>query len=193
VSRGEDVTIGGLLVAEYEQIKSEQRSRIGFRDNLLYATLASMAAIIAAVLRREGQTELLLLLPPVSVLLGWTYLVNDEKISAIGRYIRDELAPRLAALTGDHSEGDERVRLFGWEVAHRSDGRRVPRKYLQLAVDLLTFCVAPVAAVVVFWSAEPRSLALIAVSLAELAAVAVLAVQIVVYADLRKASRDSSP
>lgn len=98
VSRGEDVTVGGLLMAEYEQIKSEQRSRIGFRDNLLYATLASMAAVITAVLRKDGQTELLLLLPPVSVLLGWTYLVNDEKISAIGRYVRDELTPKLAAL-----------------------------------------------------------------------------------------------
>jgi hypothetical protein len=180
-------------VAEYEQIKSEQRSRIGFRDNLLYATLASMGAVIAAVMRRDGQTELLLLLPPVSVLLGWTYLVNDEKISAIGRYIRDELAPKLLVLTEERGEGDERIRPFGWEAAHRSDRGRVPRKYLQLAVDLLTFCGAPVAAVVVFWAAEPRSLSLIAVSVGELAAVAVLAVQIVVYADLRKESRDSSP
>ncbi|MCH6163242.1 hypothetical protein [Streptomyces marispadix] len=193
MSRGEDVTIGGLLVAEYEQIKSEQRSRIGFRDNLLYATLASMGAVIAAVVRRDGQTELLLLLPPVSVLLGWTYLVNDEKISAIGRYIREELAPRLLVLTDERGEGDERLQPFGWEVAHRGDARRAPRKYLQLGVDLLTFCVAPVAAVVVFWAAEPRSMALIAVSLAELAAVAVLAVQITVYADLRKAPRESPP
>lgn len=66
------------------------------------------------------------------------------------------------------------------------------RKYLQLAVDLITFSVGPVAAVVVFWAARPRSVVLIAVSVAELAAVAVLAGQIVVYADCRKAPRESS-
>lgn len=38
------------------------------------------------------------MLPPVSVILGWTYLVNDEKISAIGRYVR-----------GDHADGGKRA------------------------------------------------------------------------------------
>jgi hypothetical protein len=36
----------------------------------------------------------LLLLPPVSLILGWTYLANDEKISTIGRYIRGECPVR---------------------------------------------------------------------------------------------------
>lgn len=85
-----------LLVAEYERIKDEQKSRIGFRDNLIYVTLASMAGVIAAALQPRGHSGLLLLLPPASLVLGWTYLVNDEKISAIGRYIRTDLGPRLA-------------------------------------------------------------------------------------------------
>ncbi|MFL1906122.1 hypothetical protein ACJWDR_44690 [Streptomyces tauricus] len=173
-------------MAEYERIKGEQQARIGFRDNLLYATLASMAAIIAAVLQGDGQAALLLLLPPVSVLLGWTYLVNDEKISAIGRYVREELAPQLATLAKGLKQGSGHVQVFGWEVAHRSDHRRVSRKCLQLAVDLITFCVAPVAAVVVFWAAGPRRVPLVAVSAIELAAIAVLAVQIVLYADLNR-------
>jgi hypothetical protein len=184
VSASEDVTVGGLLVAEYQQVKGEQQARIGFRDNLLYATLASMAAVIAAVLQRDGQTALLLLLPPVSMLLGWTYLVNDEKISAIGRYVREELAPQLATLTKGQKQGTGHVLVFGWEVAHRSDRRRLSRKWLQLAVDLTAFCVAPVAAVVVFWAAGPSRLPLVAVSAVELAAIGVLAVQIVLYADL---------
>jgi hypothetical protein len=86
VSSGDDAIAGKLLISEYEQVKEEQRARIGFRDNLLYATLASMAAIIGLTLQKAGRVELLLLLPPISVLLGWTYLVKDEKISAIGRY-----------------------------------------------------------------------------------------------------------
>src|SRR5579859_57270 len=91
----EEITAAQVLLVEYEQIKGEQRSRIGFRDNLLYASLVAMAGVVAAALNTKGRADLLLLLPPVSALLGWTYLVNDEKISAIGRYIRTDLAPRL--------------------------------------------------------------------------------------------------
>lgn len=190
VLMSENVTVGGLFIAEYEQIKEEQRARIGFRDNLLYATLASMAAIIAATLQTGGHTELLLLIPPVSVLLGWTYLVNDEKISAIGQYVREELAPQLAALAHGSNEGQRRVRVFGWEVTHRSDRRRTSRKYLQLAVDLLTFCAAPIAAVLVFWVVGRCPAPLIVVSVLEVAAVTVLALQLVWYADLARTRVD---
>ncbi|GAB2622279.1 hypothetical protein GCM10027168_62800 [Streptomyces capparidis] len=189
MSTGDDITVSGLLVAEYERVKQEQQARIGFRDNLLYATLASMAAVVAAVLQRDGQAELLLLFPPVSLLLGWTYLVNDEKISAIGRYVREELAPQLVALTTGQRQGiSGQVQVFGWETAHRSDDRRVSRKRLQLAVDLITFCVAPLAALLVFWTTGPMTIALVTVSAVELAAIAVLAVQIAVYADLQGTS-----
>ncbi|MFF3686906.1 hypothetical protein [Streptomyces sp. NPDC002187] len=183
MAAGEQVTAAGLLITEYERIKDEQRARIGFRDNLLYATLASMAAVIAAALQGDRRLELLLLLPPVSVVLGWTYLVNDDKISAIGRYVRDELRPRLVALTD--GRGDACV--FGWEIAHRNDRRRTSRKWLQLAVDLLAFCLAPVAAVVVFWTVGPVGAPLLAVSLAELVVIAVLGWQIVLYADVKGA------
>ncbi|MFH8370047.1 hypothetical protein [Streptomyces sp. NPDC018031] len=176
----EDTLAGRLLVVEYEQVKEEQRARIGFRDNLLYATLASMAAIITFTLQKSGHVELLLLLPPASVFLGWTYLVNDEKISAIGRYIREELDPRLTALVPTHS------RVFGWETAHRSDRRRVSRKRLQLGVDLLIFCAAPLAALVVYWSYGPVTAVLLTVSLVESALIAVLGAQIARYADLRR-------
>lgn len=179
-----DITVGKLLVLEYERIKDEQKTRIGFRDNLVYATLASMAAVIAATLNARGQANLLLLLPPVSVLLGWTYLVNDEKVSAAGRYIRTEIAPRLSVLVPDGST------VFAWETVHRSDPRREMRKMLQLAVDLSTFCVAPLAALVVFWDCGPRTATFMVVSLAETVVVAVLAVQIILYSDLRKHQDD---
>lgn len=90
----EGVSVGQLLLAEYQSVKDEQKARIGFRDNLLYVTLAVAAAIVAAAAQTK-QASMLLALPPVCIVLGWTYLVNDEKISAIGRYVRDELGPRL--------------------------------------------------------------------------------------------------
>ncbi|GHI04887.1 hypothetical protein AQI88_24630 [Streptomyces cellostaticus] len=171
-----DVTVGQLLLAEYQTIKDEQKTRIGFRDNLLYVTLTVVAAVIAAAAQAK-QTEMLLALPPVCVVLGWTYLVNDQKISAIGAYVRRELGPRLATMV--QVEGAE---VFRWEVAHRGDARRVSRKVVQCLVDLLAFCVVPLSALVVYWGGGDTSAGLLFLSVAEALTVAGLGVHIVLYA-----------
>lgn len=174
----EEITTSKLLLCEYERIKDEQKSRIGFRDNLIYATLVSAAAVIAAILPQQGRTSMLLLLPPVSFVLGWTYLVNDEKISAIGRYIRNQLAPQLMALRGDATP------IFQWEIVHRNDPRRVSRKFLQLLVNLTTFVIPSAVALVIYWVNARATTPLLTLSVAEAAALAVLAVQIILYADV---------
>jgi hypothetical protein len=167
-----------VLLMEYERLKDEQKTRIGFRDSLIYATLASLAGVIAATLNDRGHAALLLLLPPVCVVLGWTYLVNDEKVSAIGRYLRADLAHALGELAPDGAT------IFGWETAHRRDARRRSRKLLQLGVDVATFCLPGLTAVVIFWVNGPQTVPFMTVSVAETAAVLTLAVQIVRYADL---------
>ncbi|MHC5905468.1 hypothetical protein ACVNF4_16445 [Streptomyces sp. S6] len=172
----QDVTVGQLMLAEYENIKDEQKARIGFRDNLLYVTLTVVAAVIAAAAQAK-RAEMLLALPPVCVVLGWTYLVNDEKISAIGRYVREELGPRLAELASPGAG----LTAFGWEVAHRGDVRRASRKWLQLAVDLLAFCVVPLAALAVFWVEPSGGPLLVVLSGVEALTVVGLGAQIVVY------------
>lgn len=174
------VSTSELIISEYEAIKSEQRLRIGFRDNLIYATLASLATIIAAALHFQDHAKLLLLLPPALIILGWTYLVNDEKVSAIGRYIRRDLAPRLKELTGADSP------VFGWEGAHRDDTHRMSRKYLQLGVDLATFCLPALLAIIAYWIVGPITPLFMALSLLEFGGVSVLVTQIIIYADLAK-------
>jgi hypothetical protein len=167
-----------ILIAEYERLKEEQNSRIGFRDGLVYATLVAMAGVVAATFNAPQRTGLLLLLPPVCLLLGWTYLANDEKVSAIGRYLRTDLAVRLAPLV---SEGTV---IFGWEVAHRVDARRRSRKALQMGLDLATFCLPALIALIIFWVSVPPGWPFLAVSAAEALAALGLASQIVWYADL---------
>ena len=174
----DEITTAELLKAEYDQLKQEQRGRITVRDNLMYATLGSMALVVAAALQAKGHANLLLLLPPVTVILGWTYLVNDEKISAIGRYVRDDLGPELEARTADKAP------LFGWEKAHRTGPRRTSRKAMQLGVDLGTFCVPAVAAILVFWVNGPLTGWFVTVSIAEAMLVGMLAWQIVRHAEL---------
>ncbi|GEJ97733.1 hypothetical protein TNCT1_00100 [Streptomyces sp. 1-11] len=171
-----DIGVGQLLLAEYQTIKDEQKTRIGFRDNLLYVTLTVVAAVIAAAAQAK-QTAMLLALPPVCVVLGWTYLVNDQKISAIGAYVREELGPRLAATV--------RVRdaeVFRWETAHRGDARRVSRKAAQCVVDLLAFCVVPLSALIVYWVGDDVPPGLATLSVLEAASVTGLGVYIVQYA-----------
>ncbi|TDD02000.1 hypothetical protein [Nonomuraea diastatica] len=172
-----EVTTGAVLLAEYDAIKREQAARTGLRDNLLYATLTASAAI-AALTATADRTELLTLLPLACLVLGWTYLMNDHAISAIGRYVRTDLQPRLTGLLATPTP------LFGWEHAHRRDRRRLSRKRLQLGADLTAFCLPPLAALTVLWTTGPHPPAVLAISLAELAAVAVLATQIIRYADL---------
>ncbi|MFE9989168.1 hypothetical protein ACFYRK_20145 [Streptomyces sp. NPDC005381] len=178
--RASGITVGQLLLTEYQTIKDEQKTRIGFRDNLLYVTLAAVTAVIAAASQAK-QPQMLLALPPVCVVLGWTYLVNDEKISAIGAYVRTELRPRLAAATGSPDTAEA---VFQWETVHRSDARRRSRKLTQCAVDQGAFCAVPLAALVVYWVQGDGGALLIGLSVIEALAVAGLAVQILVYAGM---------
>ncbi|MFF4753539.1 hypothetical protein ACWD5R_10065 [Streptomyces sp. NPDC002514] len=169
-----DVTVGQLLLTEYQTVKDEQKTRIGFRDNLLYVTLTVVAAVVAAA-AQAGQPAMLLALPPVCVVLGWTYLVNDQKISAIGAYVREDLGPRLARL----ADTDE---AFAWESAHRTDARRRTRKALQCVIDLLAFCLVPLAGLTVYWAAGATGGGLLAMSVVEAMAVLGLGVQVLSYA-----------
>ncbi|WP_406395600.1 hypothetical protein [Streptomyces sp. NBC_00887] len=172
----EDVTESKLLLAEYDRIKEEQKTRIGFRDNLLYFTLAASTAVLAITVQ-SGRAQLLLAAPVVCLVLGWTYLVNDEKISAVGYYIRDQLGPRLAELSGAHGT------VFGWEIYHRDDASRTTRKRLQTAVDLFTYVALPMICVTAFWCSPAVPPLLVIVSLAQTVALAVLGWQFLRYAE----------
>ncbi|MCA1218570.1 hypothetical protein [Streptomyces sp. 8L] len=172
----EDVTESRLLLVEYDRIKEEQKTRIGFRDNLLYFNLAASTAVLTLTVQSR-QAQLLLTVPVICLVLGWTYLVNDEKISAVGCYIRDQLAPRLAELAGAQGA------VFGWEIYHRHDTSRATRKRLQTAVDLFTYVALPVICMAVFWCSPAPRPYLVALSLAQTLALAVLAWQFLRYAE----------
>ena len=67
------ISVGHVLLAEYKAMKQEQLARISTRDNLMYVTLASLAAVVAAAIQLK-HPALLLLIPPVCLVLGWTYM-----------------------------------------------------------------------------------------------------------------------
>lgn len=158
---------------EYEQLKEEQRQRIASRDNLVYATLVAVGAVGAAAL--QASSLMLLLLPPVCVILGWTHATNDRKVWEIGRYLRRTLAVQLAA---------EPLRLpFAWETVHRTgDGYR-RRQAVQSAVTLLTFCGPGFVAIGVNVAAAGSSAMIAVVVVAETVAMAALAYVVLTNVD----------
>ncbi|MFD7510537.1 hypothetical protein ACFV5N_14545 [Streptomyces sp. NPDC059853] len=172
----EDITESKLLLAEYDRIKEEQKTRIGFRDNLLYFTLAASTAVLAITVQ-SGHTPLLLAIPAICLVLGWTYLVNDEKISAIGCYIRDRLGPRLAELSAAQGA------VFGWEIYHRDDASRGTRKRIQISVDLFTYVALPVICVTAFLCSPSVQPLLVIVSFGQTFAQVVLGWQFLRHAE----------
>ena len=170
-----------VLLAEYNCLKSEQAQRIGFRDNLLYVTLGVFGAVVSFAVSAPGNYYALLVIPWVCVILGWTYIVNDEKISSIGRYIRYELAAKVKACTGN----DAPEKLLGWEVAHRDDKHRKRRKIQQLIVDEITFVFSGLIALGAFWfMATNPPLGVTFLSWIEFLLLVALGVEIFIYADL---------
>ncbi|MDQ1036459.1 hypothetical protein QFZ75_002875 [Streptomyces sp. V3I8] len=163
----DDVTESKILLAEYDRLKEEQKTRIGFRDNLLYFTLAAATAVVA-ITAQSGRSRLLLCVPAICLILGWTYLVNDEKISVIGYYVRDRLGPRLGELTSAQGA------LFEWEVYHRNVAGRTVRKRLQTAVDLFTYLVLPMVCTTAFWCSPVVPPLLVLASVGQTLALAVL-------------------
>ncbi|MBE9065284.1 hypothetical protein IQ260_01305 [Leptolyngbya cf. ectocarpi LEGE 11479] len=173
-----------ILMDEYRVLKAEQSMRIGFRDNLLYVTLGLFGAIASFAFTNTQGYNAFLVIPWVCLVMGWTYLINDEKISAIGRYVRHTLEKRISDLIG--GSADEQY-LFGWETAHRDDPRRKRRKYTQLVIDQITFVVSGLMALIVFWIlASTVSAFTIILSAIEAIFLIILGLRIADYADLAK-------
>jgi len=196
----EQQQILGVYLLEYEKLKDEQTERIGFRDNLLYFTLGIYGAVLALALGEQESpiaSYALLVLPWVSLILGWTYLINDQKITAIGQYVRYNLAEKISELTGKAGEGVEAVEsIFGWEIYHRGDKCRKRRKIEQWIIDEIAFVLSGIFALGAFWyqmSSETLLLDGIQVlravrflSLIEFVLLVVLGIEMFLYADLDK-------
>jgi hypothetical protein len=166
-----------VLRDELKVLKDEQRDRIRARDNLIYSLIVAIAAVAGGT--KFAGSAVALLLPPVALALGWTYLVNDQKVTAIGRYLRTDLAPRISTLVG--------ADVLRWETAHRTDRRRCQRKGIQLGVDLIVFVLPAVTAISWYWASGPTNPVLILASVVEALAVATAAWQVIAYAEIKAA------
>jgi len=174
-------TLLDIYMMEYQKLKDEQVARIGFRDNLIYATLVAIGAILSFALADVANARALLILPLATFVLGWTYLVNDEKISALARYIRTDLTNRMRLLSPELQ-----TTILNWERNSAQDKRRLRRKILQFVINESLFVGAGVAAMLAYFSsgAAVSPLALWVATLESIFLI-VLAIEIVVYAEFK--------
>jgi len=135
-----------IILLEYEKLKEEQISRISTRDSLIYITLGIFGAIFSFSVLNNQYLYSLLIIPVVSFVLGWVYITNDEKISNIGKYIREDLFKAIK----EEAPNIKDDYLLHWEIKHRSDELRIFRKITQFFVDLTTFSASSFASIAIF-------------------------------------------
>ena len=122
-----------LLILEYEKLKDEQRARITIRENLFYTALLVTGGIFSALLTIRGVDVGYLVLTPILFIISNAYYYNDEIISRINLYIRQDLGPQLAAASGLPPEN-----VFQWESFTRNT-RRIRRRLYQFAANFLLY------------------------------------------------------
>jgi hypothetical protein len=117
----------GAYLVEYTKLKEEQCQRIHFRDNLRYVNLVAVGVVASWALSEKHHAIAWLLIPWLTSILGWTYLMNAVQVRLIRRYIVERLTPLV-------SDGDDDG-TFGWETYHRDY-----KDYgVQVAFDEATF------------------------------------------------------
>jgi hypothetical protein len=171
-----------IYLIEYEKLKQEQIQRISIRDNLIYANLIAITGVVSVVVSDIARIPVLLVLPIVCITLGWTYLTNDAKISASGRYIRTIFSDKVRKLI----QSDDPA-LFGWEIATRLDKRRRGRKIIQFFVDEFVFIIPGIIAILIFWQSTSATLLLLKwIAGIEALFLFTLGLQILSYAEFKK-------
>lgn len=136
-----------FLVKEYEKLKDEQHKRIEFRDQMIFITLGAIGGVFSFVVDQPDYVTALLVLPFVCVVLGWTYLTNDERISEIGDYCQKNIIPKI-----ESTDLESKIKLIpSWEEFHRKAPGRKQRKITQVIIDLSIFCLSALFSIAAFF------------------------------------------
>lgn len=134
-----------LYLTEYEHLKLEQIHRMGVRDNLVYIMLTVFGAVVSFSLTKPEYYHALLILPWTSLVLGWLYLTNDKKITDIKKYINAVLIKDIESSIGHDTDG-----IFKWESYFSNSKSRWVRKYFQLFINLVIFCLSSISGLILY-------------------------------------------
>ena len=88
------------LTAEFTSLRGEITSRIGSQLTLILSAGTIVGTIVGIVVSQGDDAALLSIVPLVTGVLGFVHVDNTRFINYAAKYIRDELWPAVAALTG---------------------------------------------------------------------------------------------
>jgi hypothetical protein len=84
-----------VMLAEYAALRAEADRRATIQWNVLALQLTSTGVIASLAISHASGSELLLVVPLSSYMLGSRYILHDFHLKLISRYIRDSLSERL--------------------------------------------------------------------------------------------------
>lgn len=164
-----------IPLEEYRQLKQEQLERIKLRDSFINLDIVAIGVLGGVLASHPQFSTAWLVVPWICSSFGWAYAMNDEKVSALQRYFRTELSPRL-----DYS--------LGWEVFdRRKTSLATPHKISQLAVEFALFVLPTLIAVFAYFSREVTAgLVGTVIAICEIAGAMALAFFLWAHSDLVK-------
>jgi hypothetical protein len=127
---------------EYGALKAEQIERIKQRDTFLNLNIIAVGLIGTLAAQARGLGQIWLLIPWVTFILGWAYLINDDKVSAIGAHIRRAMGRDEASLE--------------WESSEKGFLSAAKRQVGEIAVFLTSFVLPTAPALGLFLADIPR-------------------------------------
>ena len=98
------------LLAEFEGLRNEILNFQRMQHNLIWINISIIGTLLAIYFAYQSdETDMILLVVPiVSSLLGVCWVAQGRRISQIGHYIKNNIAPALQALCHDK-------KIMGWE------------------------------------------------------------------------------
>lgn len=121
---------------ERPTLKSEQLERIKQRDTFLNLNIVALGVVTAVAQPGQRSGGVWLIVPWITTILGWAYLSNDDKISAIARHLRLQVSPLDTASS--------------WETSRKGLLPLRVRWYADVTVFVLSFVAPTPVAIVLF-------------------------------------------
>ena len=128
---------------DFSELKAEQIERIKQRDSFVNLSIVSTGIMISAAFAGDVvRSQIMLALPWVSMAFGWSFVLNDVKISRFSNFFK----------TSSSSEGPQ----DGWEIWRRNRKRTWLENPLTGAmVQFLIFICPGLVSLLVYFVVRP--------------------------------------
>lgn len=125
---------------ERPALRAEQLERIKQRDGFLNLNVVAVGTVGAISLSSPGRLPAILLIPWATAILGWAYVANDDKVTALGRH--------LYGILPAHQQAQS------WEAGTKGYLPGAVRRSAEVIVFFLSFVVPTPASILIFARAD---------------------------------------